>query len=147
MRVVDDVHTLGGAHKCPLESSRYCCIAGSSNKVCVCVCQPLGQGFPTATSTPTFYPLFHRQGAEGSPVVASANEAPHWMIRKTYLRRDTTPLFLAVFLMPWWLIMILSLQTGFSQLLLAADCQPRCTSFSDLSPCGSVTFLPIGKLS
>ena len=27
-----------------------------------------------------------RQGAEGSPVVASANEAPHWMIRKTYLR-------------------------------------------------------------
>ena len=26
------------------------------------------------------------QGAEGSPDVASANEAPHWMIRKTYLQ-------------------------------------------------------------
>ena len=25
------------------------------------------------------------QGAEGSPVVASANEAPLWMLRKTYL--------------------------------------------------------------
>ena len=28
---------------------------------------------------------FFKQGAEGSPVVASANEAPLWMIRKTYL--------------------------------------------------------------
>ena len=28
----------------------------------------------------------YKQGAEGSPVVASANEAPHWMIRKTYLQ-------------------------------------------------------------
>ena len=27
-----------------------------------------------------------QQGAEGSPDVASANEAPHWMIRKTYLQ-------------------------------------------------------------
>ena len=34
--------------------------------LCVCVCQPLGQGFPTATSTPTFYPQFHRQGGKAS---------------------------------------------------------------------------------
>ena len=27
-----------------------------------------------------------QQGEEGSPDVASANEAPHWMIRKTYLQ-------------------------------------------------------------
>ena len=63
--------------------------------------------------------------------------------------------------MPWLLITILSPQTGFPQLLPTADRQPRCadrvtdpslqtstmifetpTKFSDLSPCGSVTFLP-----
>ena len=60
--------------------------------VCVCVCPPLDGFFPLPCST-----TFYKQGAEGSPVVASANEAPHWTIRKTYLRRDTTPLFLAVF--------------------------------------------------
>ena len=58
----------------------------------MCVSPPVSKG---STSSLTFN--FFEQGAEGSPVVASANEAPHWTIRKTYLRNDTTPLFLAVF--------------------------------------------------
>ena len=68
-------------------SSRSNSIQSPCDRVCdgVCVCPPLGKGFPSTVS-PTFYPQIQPQGAEGSPVVASANEAPHWMIRKTYLR-------------------------------------------------------------
>jgi hypothetical protein len=51
--------------------------------VCLCVCN-------VCTDVKLhfyilYFILYFKQGAEGSPDVASANEAPHWMIRKTYL--------------------------------------------------------------
>ena len=91
MSGVEKVFSPWKLHKPPvirLHSSRGVCIY---IYMCVCVCPTLDKGFSTTTLS-----ILQEQGAEGSPVVASANEAPHWTIRKTYLRRDTTPLFLAV---------------------------------------------------
>ena len=77
-----------------------------------CVCQPLGQGFPTVTSTPTFYPQFHRQGATGSLHGCRQRSS----MQSTRMRGLIIPVYLHLqllitlsnlpFLFPWWFMIL-----------------------------------------
>ena len=70
-----------------------CAYARARVRACVCVCvNPWAKGSPP----PPFPPQFYTQGAHGR-MDGMGQRRPIHVAVKTYLRRDTTPLFLAVF--------------------------------------------------
>ena len=92
------------------------------------MCPPLGKGFPTATSTTTSQPQFHRQGGKASsdepcPTKLSRWRGSEWRRPFVYLQLKRLLKLFPTFLFPWWFtILPLNLSSPAADRRLAQLC-------------------------